>query len=90
VSSVPDVSATDRELTCAEAVELVTAYLEGALDADAHRHFELHLTDCEGCSNYLDQMRNTIATTGRLAKADVPHAFRERLRDAFRGWQANA
>ena len=85
-----DVPATERELTCAEAVELVTAYLEGALDADARRHFELHLADCDGCSNYLDQMRTTIATTGRLAEADVPHAFRERLRDAFRGWQANA
>ena len=87
---MPDVSATEHELTCAEAVELVTAYLEGALDADAHRRFELHLVDCEGCSNYLDQMRNTIAMTGRLAQADVPHAFRERLRDAFRGWQSNA
>ena len=64
--------------------------VEGALDADAHRRFELHLVDCDGCSNYLDQMRNTIATTGRLAEADVPHAFRERLRDAFRGWQSNA
>ncbi len=87
---MPDVSTTHDDLTCAEAVELVTAYLEGALDPAAHARFDDHLADCPGCTIYLEQMRETIATTGRLAEADVPDELRERLRQAFRGWQSGA
>jgi anti-sigma factor RsiW len=83
-------SATHDDLACAEAVELVTAYLEGALDPAARARFDEHLADCPGCMIYLEQMRQTIATTGRLAESDVPEPFRERLRDAFRGWQSGA
>jgi anti-sigma factor RsiW len=82
------VSATHDDLACAEAVELVTAYLEGALDPAARARIDEHLADCPGCTIYLEQMRQTIATTGRLAESDVPEPFRERLRDAFRGWQS--
>ena len=35
-------------------------------------------------------MRETVATTGRLAEGDVPDELRERLRDAFRGWKTGA
>jgi anti-sigma factor RsiW len=84
------VSATHDDLACAAAVELVTAYLEGALDAAARARFEEHLADCPGCTIYLEQMRQTIATTGRLAESDVPEPLRQRLRDAFRGWQSGA
>jgi anti-sigma factor RsiW len=76
----------DRELTCAQLVELVTDYLEGGLSlADAER-FEEHIAFCDGCSSYFDQMRATIAAAGHLHEDDLPAELQERLVEAFRAW----
>jgi anti-sigma factor RsiW len=76
----------DQELTCAEIVELVTEYLDGRLPVRETERFELHLVFCDGCQNYLAQMRGTIAATGRLRQEDVPSELQQRLLEAFRGW----
>jgi anti-sigma factor (TIGR02949 family) len=76
----------EREVSCAELVELVTAYLEDALDEDDRERIEEHLVFCDGCSNYLEQMRATIAATGRLRTEDIPPELEERLLVAFREW----
>ena len=78
------------DLTCAELVELVTEYLEGSLAADRRAILEAHLLDCEGCVNYIDQMRTTIALAGRLREGDVPPEVEATLVRAFRGWRANS
>ena len=49
-----------RELTCAELVEQVTDYLEGAVSGQAAIDFHAHLTICERCEDYFDQMRTTV------------------------------
>ena len=77
----------DRELTCAQVVELVTAYLERTLPAADAERFEEHLVFCDGCSTYLDQMRATIVATGRLEPAALPAELEARLLEAFRGWR---
>jgi predicted anti-sigma-YlaC factor YlaD len=76
----------DRELTCAELVELVTDYLDASLTIRDTERFEEHIAFCDGCSTYFDQMRATIAAAGRLREADLPPALQERLLEAFRGW----
>jgi hypothetical protein len=38
----------EESMDCNELVELVTAYLEGALDLDTRARFEVHLTECDG------------------------------------------
>jgi predicted anti-sigma-YlaC factor YlaD len=76
----------DRELTCAQIVELVTAYLEHDLAPRDVERFEEHLAFCDGCSTYLEQMRVTVAATGRLRAADLPSGLEERLVAAFRDW----
>lgn len=78
----------ERELACKEVVELVTAYLEDALAPADRERFEEHLVFCDGCDRYLDQMRLTIETTGRLEVGELPAALEERLLEAFRGWRA--
>jgi anti-sigma factor RsiW len=75
-----------RDLACREVVELVTDYLEGALDERDRGRFERHLGGCDGCSAYLDQMRFTLRLAGRLEPASIDPAFRDRLVEAFRGW----
>lgn len=81
------------QLACVQFVELVTDYLEGALSDDDRRRLEQHLEACDGCDQYLEQIRTTIAFTGRLTVADVetlaPTA-RESLMAAFRDFHAEA
>lgn len=79
-----------EDLTCAELVELVTEYLEGALPPGERARFEAHLGECDGCVNYLDQMRKTVALAGRLRVEDLSPEVQAELVSAFRGWRANS
>ncbi|MFI6317580.1 anti-sigma factor family protein [Nonomuraea sp. NPDC050556] len=71
-------------MTCAELVELVTAYLDGEL-ADRER-FEAHLAECEGCERYLDQFRTVASVVGDLVPPPPDPGVRDRLLAAFRDW----
>jgi predicted anti-sigma-YlaC factor YlaD len=75
-----------REMACIEVVEVVTDYLEGTMPARKRRLLEEHLTGCDGCTAYLEQMRETISVTGRLEPEDIPPELEERLLAAFREW----
>lgn len=72
------------DLDCNEFVELVTAYLDGSLDAETRARVDLHLIECDGCTHYLEQFRATIGTLGRITDEDIDPAFRDRLLNAFR------
>jgi anti-sigma factor RsiW len=76
-----------EHVSCQEVVELVTDYLEGALPAEEATLFEQHINFCDGCEWYLDQMRATIATLGRIGEEDVPAEARDRLLTVFRDWR---
>ena len=43
-----------------------------------------------GCRTYLEQMRQTIATLGKLTEESIPAADRETLLDLFRNWRQAA
>jgi anti-sigma factor RsiW len=73
-------------LPCQELVELVTAYLDGGLSRRDRRRFEAHISGCEHCTAYLEQMRETIAATGRLTEADLDPEARDELIAVFAGW----
>jgi anti-sigma factor RsiW len=75
-------------VNCNEFVELVTAYLEGALDTDAEQRFVGHLAECDGCDRYLDQIRATVATLGHLPAEDLHPGVRDDLLSAFRNFGA--
>ncbi len=77
-----------RDLVCQQAVELVTDYLEGSLNARARRRFEAHLADCPHCTEYLAQMRETIRLTGRLEPDDLTPQVREEFTDLYRRWRS--
>ena len=77
-----------RSLDCDELVELVTAYLDGALDLDTRERFDLHLAECDGCENYLQQFRGTVSTLGRITETDLDPGFRDRLLESFRDFNS--
>ena len=62
---------TRHDLLCRQAVELVTDYLEGSLSRRARKRFEAHLASCPHCTEYLAQLRVTIALTGHLGPEDL-------------------
>jgi anti-sigma factor RsiW len=75
-------------LPCREIVELVTDYLEHALDPPTRARFERHVAACDDCSAYLEQMRMTLTVVGHLDAGELdPHVERDLL-DAFRDWKA--
>ena len=71
-------------LACREFVELVTDYLEGTLPQLERKRFEAHLSECDGCTAYLEQMRITVRTLGALPPEPVDERTREHLLAAFR------
>jgi anti-sigma factor RsiW len=80
------VSIFTREMPCQELVELVTAYFDEGLSRRDRRRFEAHISGCEHCTTYIEQMRQVIAASGRLTEEDIPAVAREELLVAFRDW----
>ena len=74
-----------NNLDCSEFVELVTTFLDDALDAEGKRRLADHLALCEGCTRYLDQFRQTIHTLGDLPVEELSSDDRDALLAAFRG-----
>jgi anti-sigma factor RsiW len=71
-------------MTCAELVELVTAYLEGALDPATEQQFAQHLELCDGCAIYVEQVRRTVAEVGQVQPEQLSAETRDGLMQAFR------
>ena len=72
------------DLTCQDFVELVTEYLEGALDEDTVRRFEEHLALCPGCETYLSQMKETASRLGEIPVESLSAETQATLLSAFR------
>jgi anti-sigma factor RsiW len=47
-------------MSCQELVELLTAYLDGALGAEDAARLEAHLHVCDACAEYVAQFEATI------------------------------
>jgi predicted anti-sigma-YlaC factor YlaD len=76
-----------EHITCQEVVELVTDYLERELPPDEASLFEQHLNFCDGCILYIEQMRATAETIGRVREEDLPPDTKDKLLSAFREWK---
>ncbi len=74
-------------MICKNVVELVTDYLEGTLSAQDRRRFEEHLEHCDGCTEYLAQIRATRRIAAHLASVEVPDHIRRELMKAFRDFK---
>lgn len=77
-------------MNCEEFVELVTAYLDGALDPTTKARFTEHLAACDGCDRYLEQFRHTVTELGNLPNDSLAAHARDQLLAAFRDWPGPA
>lgn len=78
----------EPELTCSEVVDILTDYLEGTLSPVERRRVDDHLAGCDGCTAYVEQMRETIRLTGMLTEEQIPDEQKQELLEAFRTWTA--
>ena len=76
-----------HDITCADAVGLISDYLDGALDSDERARLEAHLGECDNCTEHLRQIRITIAVTGHLREEDLEPRARDDLMNLFQRWQ---
>ena len=81
------VQSQPEDITCKEIVKLVNDYVEGALRPDEREAVELHLNLCDGCTDYLQQLRLAIALTGRLPADALSRQLEEELCAAFRSFR---
>jgi anti-sigma factor RsiW len=77
-----------HEITCEQAVALVTDYLDDALVPPDRARFETHLSECPLCTEHLRQIRISIAALGRVRVDDLSPRAREDLVLLFRRWRA--
>ena len=71
------------DLTCRSVVELVTDFLEGRMAIEERTRFEQHLVYCTGCTEYVRQLRATVAAARKPPEPPSPQVERELL-DLFR------
>ena len=75
--------AAANEMACRELVELVTDYLEGRLPPADRERLEAHLAECDACTTYVEQMRETLAALGRIPEESLSAEARDELLHAF-------
>lgn len=73
-------------LSCQDFVELVTDYLDGALDQETRDRFDHHLGLCPGCGVYLRQMEETASRLGFIPVDALSDQAQATLLEAFRGF----
>jgi anti-sigma factor RsiW len=72
-------------MSCQEFVERVTDYLEGRMTIEELAAASSHLEKCDGCSNYVEQMRETVKALRGLVPGEVSVETREKILAAFPG-----
>ncbi len=75
-------------LSCRDLVDLVTDYLEGAMDPATAASFERHAHDCPPCLEHLEQMKLTVRAAGGVSDEAITPEARSALMERFRDWNA--
>ncbi len=74
---------TIEPLPCVDVVELLTDYLEGALDPATSARIDAHLAQCPPCVTYLEQLRTTVNDLGSLPAQTLSDSAIAELEAAF-------
>jgi hypothetical protein len=73
--------------TCAQVVELATAYVEHAMPGELVEAFEMHLNFCDGCVTFIEQIRETAELGGRVGEEQISDERKAKLMSAFQDWR---
>jgi anti-sigma factor RsiW len=73
-----------HHVTCRDAVELVTDYLEGALSPAELLRFEEHVVICDGCAAHVSNMRRLRRVTRRAPTTELDMGLLHTLTSVLR------
>jgi MFS family permease len=73
--------AVPADVACRELVWLLSDYLDGVLDPEWRARADEHLRHCDGCTEYLEQLRTTVDLLAQL-DARIEHPVEEPPHDA--------
>jgi anti-sigma factor RsiW len=76
-------------LVCRDAVELISDYVDGTLSRRDRRRLEKHLSGCDACNAYVEQVRATVAASGHVGPEDLPDDVVEGLVNLFRQFRSD-
>ena len=76
-------------ISCRELVELVTAYLDGALEPEVVQRMDAHLKLCPLCVEYVEQVRITARLTSAATAELELRPDRDALLTAFREFKSD-
>ncbi len=66
-------------MTCHDAREQLSAFLDDALSGPERAALEAHLATCADCGRELEQLQETVTLLGRLGPAHAPAGFVDRV-----------
>jgi anti-sigma factor RsiW len=75
-------------LVCQQAVALMSDYVDGSLSRRDRRRLQKHLSECDACTAFLDQLRVTIAASTSINPDEVPPHVMDALTDVFRKYHS--
>ena len=73
-------------ISCKEVVELITAYLDGALAPEQAERVRGHLELCDPCIRYVEQIRVTGQLAAEATRELELHPDRDALLATFRNF----
>jgi anti-sigma factor RsiW len=82
-----EMSRNPELLSCREMVRMFTDYLEDVLPLQERLRFEEHLSLCDGCTGYLDQIRDVVRTSRGLSDEQLPEPLRDEFLRTFAIWK---
>ena len=76
-----------EDVVCRQVAELVNDYLENVLPRAERKRFERHLAGCPNCTAYLEQIRATVASVGRLTPDNFSPEVSQEFTELYRAWR---
>ena len=76
-----------RALVCRQAVTLMSDYIDDALPERDRARLEHHLAGCPHCTEYLAQLRVTIAALGHADPDQLTDEALGELVELYRQWR---
>ena len=68
----PLLTSPSDDLACRDLVRLVSDFLDGDLPPDWRASIDAHLRACDGCTSYLEQIRQTVALLEQIDATQHP------------------
>lgn len=62
----------DDMISCKEMVDLIMDYLDGRLDPETSKDFDMHIEGCIDCYAFLNTYKKTVTLTHQISCEEIP------------------